>query len=174
LALAALAGLVSPTLLAADDLQRQPYGPEVVLRWEPTDDSLAPIAPEQMKVGCIYNHFNRRLQRRVWSYLRADRRFWNAYGPGTLQEDTRFDLVGPQEEVLKWLKKIRRDRQDRPAYLKLDANNRWTLDETAGTAAIYDLETGMRWERHHVCYIPVVHVCGDCWGYAEGQYFPWD
>ena len=84
------------------------------------------------------------------------------------------------EERLKRLTEVDRDlaqevySQGRTVFLKLDANNRWTLDRTASFPAIYDLETGMRWERHHVCLIPVVHTCGDFWGYTEGHYFPWD
>ena len=95
LALAVLPGFVFPVRLAADELQGRSYGPEVILRWNAIDNSLVPIAPQQMKVGCIYNHFSQRLQRRVWSYLRADRQFWNAYGPGTVQEAARFDLTAP-------------------------------------------------------------------------------
>jgi hypothetical protein len=180
LALAVLPGLVFPGRLAADELQGPSYGPEVVLRWDAIGNSLAPIAPEQMKVGCIYNHFSQRLHRRVWSYLQADRQFWNAYGPGTVQEVARFDLTAPLEERLKRLQEVDKDlaqevfSQGRLVFVKLDANNRWTLDRTAGIPAIYDVETGMRWERHHIGYIPVVHVCGDSWGYAEGQYFPRD
>jgi hypothetical protein len=180
LALAVLAGFALPARLAADELQGAPYGPEVILRWDPVGKTLLPIVPEQMKVGCIYNHFSQRLHRRVWSYLQADRQFWNAYGPGTVQEVTRLDLAAPLEERTKQLSTAEKDlvqeasSRGRTVFVKLDADNRWTFDHTAGIlAVIYDVETGMRWERHHVCYIPVVHVCGDCWGYAADRYFPW-
>jgi hypothetical protein len=180
LSLAVLPGFVFPARMAADELQGPSYGPEVILRWNAVDNSLVPIAPEQMKVGCVYNHFNQRLQRRVWSYLQADRQFWNAYGPGTVQEVARFDLTASLEERLKRLKEVDRDllqevsSQGRIVFVKLGADNRWTLDRTATMPAIYDAETGMRWERHHIAYIPVVHVCGDSWGYAGGRYFPRD
>jgi hypothetical protein len=174
----AAAGFVLPAHLAAGQGQDSSYGPEVILRWDPIGNSLSPSAPEQMKVGCLYNHFSPRLQRRVWSYLRNDRQFWNAYGPGTVQEVKRFDLTAPLEERLKRLAEVDKDlaqevfSQGRTVFVKLGADNRWTLDRTAGIPAIYDLETGLRWERHHIVYIPVVHVRGDTWGYADGRYFP--
>jgi hypothetical protein len=154
------------------------YGPQVILRWNPIDNSLSPIAPEQMKVGCIYNHFSPRLHRRVWSYLQADRHFWNAYGPGTVQEVARFDFVAPIEQRLSRLRELDKDlaqevfSQGRIVFVKLGADDQWTLDRTAGMPTIYDQETRMRWERHHVVYIPVVHLFGDTWSYADGHFFP--
>jgi hypothetical protein len=180
LTLAVFCGFAVSACLAADDVPAPSYGPEVILRWDPVDNSMAPIAPEKLKVGCVYNYFSPRLQRRVWSYLQPDRQFWNAFGPGTVQEVSRFDLTAPLEERLKRLREVDKDlaqqvfSQGRTVFVKLDANGRWSLDRTAGIPAIYDLETGMRWERHHIGYIPVVHLCGDSWGYAEGQFFPWD
>ena len=179
--MAVLAGLVFPARLTADESQGPPSGPEVILRWDPFEHSALRIAPTQMKVGYVYNHFSQRLHCRVWSYLQADRQFGDAFGPGSVQEVTRFDLVSPkvervaqlsQEDKGLWHEIFVEKLDHGMTFLMLDANNRWTLRHTASFPAIYDLETGMRWERHHVLYIPVVHVCGDVWGYAEGRYFP--
>ncbi|MBN2474578.1 MAG: hypothetical protein JXB62_08215 [Pirellulales bacterium] len=149
-----------------------------VLRFDPISVSLKPVAPEEVKVGYVYNHYSRRLGHRVWSYVQPDGTFWNAFGEGTTQEAWRLDLrITPQQGYEKiaaidpeLAKKL--NASGAPVFLRLGNDGKWSLVSTASFPTVYDAETGHRWERHFKKYIPVSSTSGYRWAVVAGKYTP--
>jgi hypothetical protein len=151
-----------------------------VLRYAPTRGTLEPISAEELKVGCVYSHFSKRLSRRVWSYVQANGEFWYALGEGTMLEAWRLDIratVGEQLEMLaKVAPRLYQELQQRGTgrvYLRLTSEGRWVIAEGASFPTIYNAETGYRWERHSGRFIP---VSAGPWQYRwevqDGTYVP--
>jgi hypothetical protein len=176
--LAALtAGLVWAQTGAGQPAQNAP-DQQAILRYDLLDKKLVPISPEDLKPGCIYNHFSSRLNRRVWSFVQADGQFWHAFGEGTTQEAWRFDLPYTREEALEKLaqtdpKLERRIRgTQRRVFVELDGANQWGESKTASRPTIYDVEDGRRWEQAYGQYVRVTHIRGDRWAVKGGKYVP--
>lgn len=153
-----------------------------VLRYDPISGNLVPIPVEELKTGHVYNHFSKRMNRRVWSYVQDNGRFWYALGEGTTQEAWRLDIRATEAEKRAKLAEIApdlykriQDEGESVVYARLTADNRWVLAEKARFPTIYNVETGYRWERHSGRYIP---VSSGAWRYRwavyRGRYVPAD
>lgn len=151
-----------------------------VLRYDPISGKLEPISPEKPKVGHVYSHFSKRLNRRVWSYVQSNGQFWYAFGEGTTQEAWRLDIRATIEE--RWEKlaqvapglygKLQREGEAR-VFIRLTSDNQWVVAEGARFPTIYNTETGYRWERHSGDYIPVSSGPGRYrWVAQQGRYVP--
>jgi len=159
----------------ADDLRG-------VLRYDPMTDTLVPVPADEIKIGHVYNHFSRRLNRRVWSYVQDNGRFWFAFGEGTIQEAWRLDIRAAREERWERLEQIDPDlahvlqrRGQNRVFLRLDGNGEWVLAGSASMPVIFNAETGRRWEKHFDNYIPVSSGPGRyLWEVREGKFVPAD
>lgn len=153
-----------------------------VLRYDPISGNLVPVPVEELKPGYLYSHFSKRLNRRVWSYVQDNGRFWYALGEGTTQEAWRLDIRATEEEQRAKLAEIAPNLSKRVqeeggglVFAKLTADNRWVLAEQARFPKIYNAETGYRWERHAEEYIPVSSGPGRySWAVYRGRYVPAD
>jgi hypothetical protein len=152
---------------------------ESVFRWAPRTGELAEVSPSALKVGRIYNHYDRRLQRRVWSFYQGEGKFWYAFGEGTTQLARLFDLPVSADQAFEELKKIDPEfaavveSTGQKIYLQLDRNNEWQLLQTSSLTSIYNAETGERWEMHFPdSYTPVSHSGGYFWTVRNGRYIP--
>ena len=155
----------------------QPADRDTVYRFDVLSDSLVPVPREELRVGCIYNYFNPRLNRRTWSYLQHDGTFWHALGEGTTQEAPRLDIRGTEEQRKQRL-------SERPdlakeysttggkVFVRLTKDGRWVIAGVRILATIYDAETGQLWDRYGEKYIPVVHTYGRRWAVRNGKYGP--
>ena len=163
-----------------------------ILRWDPLDEQIVPVPPEELKPGCVYSHFSERMNRRVWSYVQASGEFWYALGEGTTLEGARFDIRATSEEAREKLEELypslgREVKQyGRIVYARLNGEGEWGVVTTAKHPTIYNLETGQRWERIFTKhpepgntwepgppkYLPVVHTWGYRWDVCNGAYVP--
>jgi len=149
-----------------------------VLRFDPFNRQMVPVSPHEMKVGCIYSHYNPRLNRRVWSFLQPDGKLWRAFGPGTTQRATRLDLRASEREALERVREEAPElaaelyRTGEPIYIRLGDDGRWTLAPYGVRESIYDLESGRRWEWYRDRYLPVRHTLGYHWARKNGHYVP--
>ena len=166
-----------------------------ILRWDPVDEELLPIAREELKPGYVYSHFSDRLNRRVWSYLQTDGEFWYALGEGTTLKGRRLDVRAITGDRLEKLKDKHPDlaaeleehgRILTVLYFALDGDGAWRAVSTAKHPTIYNLETGQRWERVYrkhaepgntwqpgpAAFLPVVHTWGSSWAVQGGKYVP--
>ena len=189
LILLGLRGELLPHAQSAED----PDDAHGILRFDPVNNALAPVSQGELKPGYIYNHFSRRLNRRVWSYVQANGEFWYALGEGTTQEAWRLDIRATQQEAIEKLAEnypeLAREVTYRGVrvFVRLNADNRWVVAGTATHPTIYNLETGARWQRVAVFqdreaehrwkssrsrYIPIVHTCGSQWAVEGGKYVP--
>jgi hypothetical protein len=139
---------------------------------------LVPVAPEELKPGYIYSHFSQKLNRRVWSFYRADAGFWDALGSGTIQEARLLDFRAPEEKQVEAIRQVApglayaivRGRQR--AFARLTEDNEWELAKVSTHPTVYSLNTGRRWDWAFGRYIPVRHTHGDRWAFREGKYVP--
>ncbi|NLX97176.1 MAG: hypothetical protein GXY83_13460 [Rhodopirellula sp.] len=148
-----------------------------VYRYDPLSDEMVPIARAELRAGCIYNHFNPRLNRRAWSYFQNDGTFWHAMGEGTTQEALRLDVRATEEEKQQRLRDLPGVADDYyrtggKVFLRLKSDGRWEVAGVRILAKIYDAETGRLWERYGDKYIPVGHTHGKQWGVQNGRYHP--
>ena len=150
------------------------------LRGGPDRGILAPISEQELRVGCVYNHYSARLNRRVWAIWRTGG-FWHALGEGTTQSAPALDVDIPkisQEEREKLTKEHRDllkklEREPGSVFCSLDKNNMWKLDPTAGHATVYDAETQYRWEWAYNRYLPTSSAPFVFrWLVVDGQYVP--
>ena len=125
----------------------------------PTAAFSPPIAEQELRVGCVYNHFSARLNRRVWAIWQGGRVLarcsaqprpnphwpWTSTSRSSAQEQ-RNKLTKEQRDLLK---KVEREPGQVFCSLVYDPGEKalmWKLDPTAGHATIYDAETQYRWE----------------------------
>jgi len=156
-------------------------------RYDPVSDRLIDIAKEKLKVGIIYRHYSERLDRRVWSYVeKIDHdgneptvRFWSAFGPGTTQEASLFDISGKKEELLEEFGRVNPEaakyvaRSGTPPMFMLNTQGEWRFKDTTSVPSIFDAEKGHRWERHSTTkYVRVSSMSGYRWSYRSGRYYP--
>ena len=141
-------------------------------------DSLAgesrSIAQADLRPGYIYNHFDDRLNRRVWSYYAGGGEFWHALGPGSVENGAQFDIVAaiaamaaqPDPQLVE-------DHERRSSIkFRLQENNQWSELSLDPVRQIYDLYTKGRWEKHGRRLIPVRHSAGYRWSYRGGRFVP--
>jgi hypothetical protein len=170
----ALVLFVLPGLAPAADLPA--VGADTIMRLDPNNLRGVPIPAKDLKVGCVYEHYSPELGRRVWSYVKSDHTFWNAFGPGTTMEASKFDLNITRTEGLELLQErnsnLAQDlvSQGRRAFLRLNSDGKWQLAATAEFACIFCTETGERWERHGNRYVPVINLQGNHWTWSNGKY----
>ncbi len=148
-----------------------------IYRYDPLSDQFIPIAREELRVGCIYNHVSPRLNRRVWSYVKDDGTFWHAMGEGTTQEAFRLDVRGTEQQKEQRLREFRGISDDYfrtggKVFMRLTSDGRWELAGVKILAKIYDVETRRLWERYGDEYIPVGHTYGKLWTVRDGRFFP--
>jgi hypothetical protein len=151
-----------------------------VLRYDPMSGQLVPVAPEELKVGRLYSHFSKRLNKRVWSYVQDNGEFWRALGEGTTQEGWRLDIRATAGEQMKKLEELApklykklQEQGERTVYARLTGDGRWVIAEAARFPTFYDAETGRRWERHAGQYIPVSSGAWSYhWAVQDDRYIP--
>jgi hypothetical protein len=150
-----------------------------IYRFDPST-KLIPVPQSELKPGMIYRHYSSQLGRMVWSYLKEDRTFWHAFGPGTTQPVTEFDFRATDEQIVDALKKIDPKlafdvtSQGSKVFLRLEPDETWKLVRTNSVPSILNAESGERWEFQWDRYVPVVHVCGNYWQYRDGRNMaPW-
>jgi len=145
-----------------------------LLRYNPIYETLDPIDRGSIKPGYVYSHFDQKLGRRVWSYLKQDGTFWNALGEGTTIEGWRFDVQDP-EKVTRELEKINPRLEEeinkaRPVRFRLQADGGWEMIGTQAVQSVFDAETGHRWEKHGDRYRAVRSTWGYRWQPQGGGY----
>jgi hypothetical protein len=138
---------------------------------------LEPVNRSELKVGYMYYHFNRRLNRWAWSYWQADGGFWSAFGEGSTQEGWRFDIRATQEQIQERLNDFPQLRDfmrqyGQAACLKLQADGRWKIAGVGFPPSIFNAETGELWQAQGEKYIPVIHTGGSLWTFRNGRYYP--
>ena len=166
---------------------RQPQGAEkpaeddkdVVYRFDLATVKPVPVALAEMKPGCVYSHHCPRLNKRVWSYLQEDGKFWEAFGPGTVQQPQQFDPRLGRDEGLRRLREYapslaeKLTQQGGTVSFRLNPLDQWELDTSGDCATcIYNKETGQRWERVFGRYVPVVSTCTDRWVRKDNRFLP--
>jgi hypothetical protein len=149
-----------------------------ILRFDPVRQELVPIGKNELKKGHVYNHYNPRLGRRVWSYVQNNGAFWHALGEGSTIEAWRFDIRGEPDELLGELTRrdpvLARRVQGRVRTVRfyLNAEDKWIEAGTSRVPSLFDVETGHRWEDHWGRYIPVRSLSGYRWTTVDGRYVP--
>ena len=151
--------------------------PSVTYRLDLMTNKLVPVSPNDRKVGYIYYHFSRRVNRWAWSCLQADGSFWYPFGEGTTQEGWRFDVRASREQVLDRIQDFPRlakqmEETGRSACLSLQADGRWKIVGTGTALSIFNAQTGELWQAHGKDYIPVVHTGGKTWFVRNGRHYP--
>ena len=149
-----------------------------IFRFDPMLGMLVPIPPEELKAGYAYNHFNSRLNRRVWSYVRSNGEFWYALGEGTTLEAWRLDIRATMaqrtakldEMDAKLANQLRKS--GRRVTVRLNGHGRWELADARAFEKIYNAETGQRWEKHYGGFVPVISTYSDRWAVRGGKYVP--
>ncbi|NUQ66594.1 MAG: hypothetical protein HUU20_29375 [Pirellulales bacterium] len=150
---------------------------DTIYRYDLLTDKPVPVPREELKVGCIYNHFSPRLNRRAWSYLQSDGTFWHALGEGTTQEARRMDVRATEAERQQRLRENPDLAQEYSmtggkVFVRLTKDGRWVIVGVRLLATIYDAETGQLWDRYGDKYIPVGHSSGKRWAVRDGRYYP--
>ena len=165
-----------------------------IFRWDPLEEQLVPVPQDEIKPGCVYSHFSKCLNQRVWSYVQADGQFWYALGPGTTLEGRRLDVrdLNPNRMALLEEKNpqlaadLALGRTVTVPYFALACDDTWYYVSTAKHPTIYNLETGQRWDRVYLkccepgntwkrgpaAFLPVVHTWGYRWTVQDGKYVP--
>jgi hypothetical protein len=149
-----------------------------IYRFDPFLNELAEASAAEVKPGYLYNHFNPKLGRRVWSLASRDGSFVYAMGPGSVQPAWRLDLRATPEqaraalferapELAKML-----ETRGGVAYVRLTPEGGWSLVPHQTIASIFDEETGRRWEWHGIRRVAVVHTYGYEWTNRNGSYSP--
>lgn len=151
--------------------------PGTVYRFNVLGARMEPIARNDLKPGCIYQHFSPRLNRWVWSYVREDGTFWNALGYGTTQEARRFDIRPSDGDVRARIESMpelakQLDSSGGRVMMELREDGTWKVLGPGIAASFYDQETGQRWDWHTTRYLPVVHTGGNRWAVQNGRYVP--
>lgn len=128
-------------------------------------------------IGWVYSHYDSHLDRRVWALYEGNGRFSIAMGAGSSQPARAFGYSSLSRDAIELLR--RRDpklaeevsREGTEVFLKLGANQRWTLTRTK-VPLIYNDETGERWEMQFGKYMPVGHMGGFSWARRGNGYTP--
>jgi hypothetical protein len=139
---------------------------------------LVPVAPEEIKRGFAYNYYHERLGRRVWGFARQDGSFQYAFGEGTMVPLNRFDLQLAPQTAQGLLEQSSPGLGQRLAVtggtpgVMMTAEGTWQLLPFSTSTAIFDIETGHRWEWHGERRVAVLHTLGDQWQVVSGRYRP--
>jgi hypothetical protein len=151
----------------------------VVYRFDPTTETYTKVARGELKKNRVYYRYSDRLGRWVWSKADQGGTLRYAFGPGSSQPASLFDMPASSEERTKALEKQAPELAKRLAIsggkpsLRLGEDGRWTLMPDSTRGRILDLETGQRWEWHTNRVTPVTHGPGiNAWTYAGGRYLP--
>lgn len=149
-----------------------------IIKLNPLSDTLEKVAREELHAGYVYNHFDSKLKRRVWSFWQSNGKFQHAFGEGTTLEAWRFAPGISRESALNKLKDINPElaehlvQSGQMLRFQLDADGKWAINGTTVVLSIYDLESGYRWEKHSYKYIPISHTGGYRWRIHEGKFVP--
>lgn len=149
-----------------------------VRRPNPVSEELLPVAPDEIVVGKIYNHFSQRHGRYVWAYAIEGGGFSYALGPGSTELPANFDVAASQSETQgiiesvagPWAEKSRLE--GKQILVRLGADGRWSVLRGRGIRSHYDLDTGRRWEWHGRRKVAVLHTGGVYWSYIDNRYMP--
>jgi hypothetical protein len=149
-----------------------------ILRFDPFENKLVPMTANEVRPGHLYNHFNTRLNRRVWSVAVEGGGFDYSMGEGSTEPAAMLDLGGTFEERRATLERtapglleMLRQRGG-VAYVRLNAAQGWELVPFKTIASVWDLETLQRWEWHGSRRVAVIHTFGDTWIRVDGRYEP--
>lgn len=161
----------TPAEPPADDLA-------TVYRYDPFQDRLIAVPPEEIKPGNAYYRHHRGLGRRVWSLATADGGFDYAMAVGSVIPARALDLRATPAEMQRELaeqapelKKIM-DIRGTIAFVRLVDERLWRLVPQPTIASIYDLATLRRWEWHGDRRVAVVHTGGYDWLLVNGEFAP--
>ena len=117
--------------------------PQTIYRIDITAAKVVPIPREELKVGYVYNHFSPRLDRRVWSYYKADGTFWNAFGEGTTFEAWILDVRATPEQrthLLEQYPELVRELETTGGrvFVELGRDDQWKLAGTGISSIIFE------------------------------------
>ena len=151
----------------------------VVYRFDPITETYTKVAAAELKKDRVYYRSSHRLGRWVWSKADQHGVLHYAFGPGSSQPASLFDMPASSEERTKALEKQAPELAKRLAIsggkpsLRLGEDGRWTLMPDSTRGRILDLETGQRWEWHTKRVTAVTHGPGiNAWIFADGRYVP--
>lgn len=142
---------------------------------DPETGGMLPVKADALHRGKIYSHFDERLNRRVWSPYLGYGQFGIAFGVTSTQPTASFDFNISSNEALdilrRWDPKVAADavREGTTIYLKLSEDQRWRLTRTS-VATIYDPQTGYRFEKQFLDYVPIGHYYGYRWRVEDGKF----
>ena len=185
---ACAAGGVDPAPAQAQDTTSiLRYDPLHHFRPGPDRGVLPSIAEQELREGCVYNHFSARLNRRVWATWQGGG-FWHALGPTTTQSALALDIDLPKftqeqrnkltKEQRDLLKKVEREPGQVFCSLVYDPDEKglmWKLDPTASNATVYDAETQYRWDWAYGRYMRASSApFAFRWLVVDGRYVPAD
>ena len=151
----------------------------VIYRFDPITLKYTPIARKDLKPSCVYLRHSPQIGRWVWSKVTPDGALRFAFGPGSSQPATCFDMPAGSEERTKALEKQAPELANRLAIsgakpsLRLTEEGKWVLMPDSTRGRVYDMESGRRFEWHGSHMVPVTHGAGtNLWTYAGGRYLP--
>jgi hypothetical protein len=149
-----------------------------ILRFDPFENKLVPVAADEVKPGFLYNHFHARLNRRVWSVAVEGGGFDYAMGEGSTEPARMLDLRGTEQQQRSTLERtapglveMLRQRGG-VVYLRLNATQGWELVPYKTVASVWDLQTLERFEWHGSRRVPVIHTFGNSWIRVDGRFEP--
>lgn len=172
-----LALVVAERVIAAQ-APAPPIDPALIVRFDPLQNQMVPVPPAEIKPGFLYNHFNARLNRRVWSLATEGGRFQYAMAPGSVMYARALDLRATPAQLRETLNARAPDLakmldvRGALACVRLLEDGTWTLVRQPTIANVFDLETGRRWEWHGERRVAVVHTGGYEWALVNGGPVP--
>ena len=167
-----LLSVLAPRCVHAQEVDRQ------VKRFDPVTREPALVPADEILQGKIYQHYNKRMGRRVWAFAREGGTFSHALGEGTTQPTSRFDLPFSTEQQMaivaevapRWARAL--EQIGSKIFVRLQVDDNWKLVQHAAIPCLYDLETQRRWEWHGDRRVAVGHSAGYRWLVEEGRYRP--
>ena len=173
----ARAAVLIAACCASSHLAAQNEEPDaLVRRLDPVDQTMVPIDLADVIPGKIYNRYSQRHQRYVWSIALEDGKFSYAFGPGTTEQPTNFDLASSPELTQELVEEAAGDwaaksaREGRQIYVRLGEDGQWNVLQLASMRSHFDLDSGRRWEWHGKRRVPVGHLGGYTWRF-DGQWY---
>ena len=170
--------LVPSTFLAEDCVAAEESDTASVRKYDPANASFVPVRTAEIKPGKIYSHFSPRHDRYVWAYAKPGGGFSHALGTGSTELPSNFDLAGSRRETEDlvaeaagdWLERSRREGSK--VFVRLGADDKWTIVRGRSVRSHYDLDSGLRWEWHGNRRVSVMHTHGYVWSVSGDRYLP--